>query len=169
MGVAAKLANDTGIGARRQIISHHRRSPAKEAEGRGRHQLVLQRDQRGNPPADRGLQQRNRIALGDLQLAMRLPGKLFAPRLAQGAALLRSQVLLHRAHHSEKSLPTIHGREIHRKFTEFTLGIRSWSVASGRARNQDRAPTAAAKPGPTWNCPRVSEGIWEWSASAIRL
>ncbi len=91
VGIAAELRVDAGVGKHGEVGSHDRRGAAEVAEGRLRHELMLELKQRGNASPLDALQQgkRRRFARLDVELVVFLAAHLLTPRLAENPSFFR--------------------------------------------------------------------------------
>jgi len=89
VGVSAELGEQAGVRLAGEVGGHDGHCAAIEAEGRSRHALVLDRDERLDARAFDGEYERERVggAGGCIEGGMRLAGDLVARMQAEGARL----------------------------------------------------------------------------------
>ena len=89
MRVAAELGDEVGVGLKREIVGHDGHGAAKEAEGRGGHELMAEIEQARHAAVHGAAEQAHGIVAAELGIpgAMLRAGKLFAAALAGAAAI----------------------------------------------------------------------------------
>jgi hypothetical protein len=107
MRVSAELGKDARMGQHSQVRSHDRNGAAKKPEGRSRHPLPLDREQRRHPPDGRDGKGVDGIGLpvGGTPSVLLLTADLLAPGLSEGAAFQGRKYLLYRHSVSALGLP----------------------------------------------------------------
>src|SRR5271166_502783 len=95
VSVTAKLADNSGRGQNSQIGGHYGYRAAQVAEGRLRHQPVLERNERGNSPVHRARYkfQRGSFPRLGFEFVVLLAANLLAPCLPQIAPFFRARPL----------------------------------------------------------------------------